>query len=54
MYNNNKVIIDGREVLIEGEKNVLELIRKAKIDLPTFCYHSELSVFGACTMCIVD
>jgi len=54
MYNNNKVIIDGREVLIEGEKNVLELIRKAKIDLPTFCYHSELSVFGACRLCIVD
>jgi len=54
MYTNNKVIIDGREVLIEGEKNVLELIRKAKIDLPTFCYHSELSVFGACRLCIVD
>ncbi|MFH0733359.1 MAG: NADH-dependent [FeFe] hydrogenase, group A6 [bacterium] len=54
MYNNNKIEIDGREVLLEGEKNILEVIRKAKIDLPTFCYHSELSVFGACRLCLVD
>ncbi len=48
------VIIDGREVAIEGERNLLEVIRKSGIDLPTFCYHSELSVYGACRLCIVD
>ncbi|HOI38922.1 MAG TPA: 2Fe-2S iron-sulfur cluster-binding protein, partial [Bacillota bacterium] len=47
------VIIDGLSVPIEGERNVLELVRKAGIDLPTFCYHSELSVYGACRMCVV-
>ncbi len=46
--------IDGREVAINGERNLLELIRKAGIDLPTFCYHSDLSVYGACRLCIVD
>jgi NADH-quinone oxidoreductase subunit G len=46
--------IDGIEVPITGERNLLELIRKAQIDLPTFCYHSELSVYGACRLCIVD
>jgi len=46
--------IDGREVPINGERNLLELIRKADIDLPTFCYHSDLSVYGACRLCIVD
>ncbi|HEY1986748.1 MAG TPA: NADH-dependent [FeFe] hydrogenase, group A6 [Terracidiphilus sp.] len=46
--------IDGKTVAIEGERNLLELIRKANIDLPTFCYHSELSVYGACRLCIVD
>jgi NADH-quinone oxidoreductase subunit G len=46
--------IDGRPVAIEGERNILELIRKAGIDLPTFCYHSELSVYGACRLCLVD
>ena len=46
--------IDGICVPIEGEKNILALIRKAGIDLPTFCYHSELSVYGACRMCMVE
>ena len=46
--------IDGRVVEIAGERNTLELIRKAGIDLPTFCYHSELSVYGACRLCLVD
>jgi NADH-quinone oxidoreductase subunit G len=46
--------IDGREVSINGERNLLEVIRKAGIDLPTFCYHSELSVYGACRLCLVD
>ena len=48
------VIIDGTPVVIENEKNLLELIRKAGIQMPTFCYHSELSVYGACRMCMVE
>jgi len=46
--------IDGRTVAIEGERNLLELVRKANIDLPTFCYHSELSVYGACRLCLIE
>lgn len=48
------ITIDTKNVPIEGEKNILSLIRKAGIDLPTFCYHSELSIYGACRMCIVE
>ena len=50
MKSKDYVIIDGIPVKINGERNVLELIRKAGIELPTFCYHSELSTFGACRM----
>ncbi len=46
--------IDGINVPIENEKNVLELIRKADIELPTFCYHSHLSTYGACRLCVSD
>ncbi len=46
--------LNGRKVPIADERNLLELIRKAGIDLPTFCYHSELSIYGACRLCIVD
>ncbi len=54
MKSNATVIIDNKEVPIEGERNLLEIIRKANIDVPTFCYHSELSVYGACRLCMVD
>lgn len=46
--------IDGIPVEFDGEKNLLEVIEKAGIMLPTFCYHSDLSVYGACRMCMVE
>lgn len=54
MENTNTMFIDGREIAIEGERNVLEVARKAGIDIPTFCYHSHLSVYGACRLCLVE
>lgn len=48
------MLIDGQRVEFGNEKNLLEVIRKCGIDLPTFCYHSELSVYGACRMCMVE
>lgn len=46
--------IDGRTVEFTDEPNVLSVIRKAGIDIPTLCYHSELSVYGACRLCTVE
>lgn len=56
MDNTNKefMLIDGMPVEINGEKNLLELIRKTGIQMPTFCYHTELSIYGACRMCMVE
>ncbi|MGM0607838.1 MAG: [FeFe] hydrogenase, group A [Candidatus Muiribacteriota bacterium] len=48
------LIVDNIEMEIKNEKNLLELIRKANINLPTFCYHSDLSVYGACRLCLVE
>lgn len=50
----NAMIIDGMRVPFTDEKNILAVIRNAGIDLPTFCYHSELSIYGACRMCSVE
>lgn len=52
--NKQYMTIDNIPVEINGEKNLLELIRKIGIKLPTFCYHSELSIYGACRMCMVE
>lgn len=46
--------IDGRNVEFTDERNILSVIRNAGIDLPTLCYHSELSVYGACRLCTVE
>lgn len=46
--------IDGMTVPFSDEKNVLEVIRKAGIFLPTFCYYPELSTYGACRMCVFE
>ena len=54
MINQEYMMVDGIPVPLEGEKNLLEVIRKAGIKLPTFCYHSELSIYGACRMCMVE
>ena len=54
METKETVNIDGIDIPIENEKNLLELIRKAGIEMPTFCYHSNLSVYGACRLCIAE
>ena len=48
------ITINGKKVEFTDEKNVLTIIRKAGIDMPTLCYHSELSTFGACRLCTVE
>ena len=48
------ITIDGRKVEFTDGKNLLTVIRKAGIDIPTLCYHSELSTFGACRLCTVE
>ena len=46
--------IDGQSIEFTDEPNLLSVIRKAGIDIPTLCYHSELSIYGACRLCTVE
>ncbi|GAB4340487.1 MAG: [Fe-Fe] hydrogenase large subunit C-terminal domain-containing protein [Calditrichia bacterium] len=46
--------INGKKQEYSDEKNLLEVIRNANVEIPTFCYHSELSVYGACRLCLVE
>lgn len=48
------MIIDGKRTPFTIEKNILDVVRLAGIELPTFCYYSELSIYGACRMCVVE
>ncbi len=48
------ITIDGKRVTFTDERNLLTVIRKAGVDIPTLCYHSELSTFGSCRLCTVE
>lgn len=54
MLNQEYMTVNGMPVPINGEKNVVEIIHKAGIKLPTFCYYRELSIYGAYCMCMVE
>ena len=48
------MIVNNMKLSFTDEKNILTVLRKNGINLPTFCYHSELSTYGACRMCVVE
>ena len=48
------MIIDGLRAEFTDEKNILQVIRNVGINIPTFCYYTDLSIYGACRMCVVE
>ena len=54
MTDKKTLIIEGKEVEFSNEANLLEVIRKAGFNVPTFCYRPDLTSFGACRMCVVE
>lgn len=54
MADKKTLFIDGKEVEFSNEPNLLEVIRKAGMNVPTFCYRPDLTSFGACRMCVVE
>ncbi len=49
-----KCIIDGKEVEWKPGENLIEVARRAAIQIPYFCYHPGLSVVAQCRMCAVE
>jgi NADH-quinone oxidoreductase subunit G len=54
MTDKKVLYINGKEVEFTDEPNLLEVIRKAGMNVPTFCYRPDLTSFGACRMCVVE
>ena len=48
------ITINDKKYEFTNEKNILSIIRKAGIEVPTLCYQPELSIFGACRLCTVE
>ncbi|WP_227270314.1 NADH-quinone oxidoreductase subunit NuoG [Roseobacter weihaiensis] len=49
-----KVIIDDKEVEVEGAMTLIQACEEAGIEIPRFCYHERLSIAGNCRMCLVE
>ena len=51
-----KLLIDGREIeLPDGVRSsVIDVARRAGIEIPHYCYHPGLPVVGSCRMCLVE
>ncbi|QDC09413.1 NADH-quinone oxidoreductase subunit G [Oceanicola sp. D3] len=49
-----KIIIDGKEVEVEGAMTLIQACEQAGIEVPRFCYHERLSIAGNCRMCLVE
>ena len=46
--------IDDQQLTAHRGQTVLEVARDAGIEIPTLCYHPDLSPAGSCRMCLVD
>lgn len=46
--------IDGQKVEVEKGTTILQVARKAGIDIPTLCFLKEINEVGDCRMCIVE
>ncbi len=49
-----KITMDGKELTVAEGITVLEAAEKNGIPIPTLCYHSALSNWGGCRMCVVE
>lgn len=49
-----KCIIDGKEIEFKPGENMIEVARRAKIEIPYFCYHPGLTIVAQCRMCAVE
>ena len=49
-----KIIIDGREIEVDGAMTILQAAETIGVEIPRFCYHERLSIAGNCRMCLVE
>jgi NADH-quinone oxidoreductase subunit G len=49
-----KITVDGREIVTEKGKTVIQAAADAGIEIPHYCYHPKLTIAGNCRMCLVE
>ena len=48
------ITIDGRKVKAKEGSTILQKAKELRVEIPTLCFHPDLSSFGACRLCVVE
>lgn len=48
------VTIDGQQVEVDQQATLLDAANKVDIEIPTLCYHPDLTLHGSCRICVVE
>jgi sarcosine oxidase, subunit alpha len=48
------ITVDGRKIVTESRKMLLEILNENGIYVPTLCHHPSLAPNGSCRLCVVE
>lgn len=48
------IVIDNRELSLDKNLTIIQACNLVNIEIPSFCYHENLSIAGNCRMCLVE
>ena len=49
-----RIVIDGKEIEVDGAMTLIQACEEVGVEVPRFCYHERLSIAGNCRMCLVE
>ncbi len=49
-----QITVNGRPIIAQKGKSILEACREASIFIPTLCYDERLEAYGGCRLCLIE
>jgi len=48
-----EITFDGKKLLVEPEKTILDVAQSQGVDIPTLCHDPRLEPYASCWLCVV-
>ncbi len=49
-----KLVLNGKEIEVEGRQTILQIARENGVKIPSLCDHERLTPFSGCRLCLVE
>jgi len=49
-----KLVLNGKEIEVEGRPTILQIARENGVKIPSLCDHERLTPFSGCRLCLVE